>query len=88
MDLDFDKIENYVRSEEYISFSEGNTKYYFGPKCKDTKQFKLKLGDRLVIKKILCIVVQENRRKKLYWEIKAADSQKKNYPHWENFEVL
>ena len=60
MDFDFDGIENYVRSEENISLSGGNTKDYFGPKCKDPKQFKFKLGDRLIIKRILRIV-KENR---------------------------
>ena len=77
MDFDFDEIERYARSEEYISLSSrGQSTNYYGPTCPDRKKFKLKLGDKLIIKKILRIV-KENRGKKNYWEIqRISDAQK------------
>ena len=86
MNFDFNEIEKYVRSEEYIAVANGNIKDFFGPACRDPSKFFVRLGDKFIVKKILRIV-KENRKNTKHWEPnEQPPSPEKNSENQINFQ--
>ena len=77
MEFDFEEIENFVKNDnDYLALANEKKTDYFGPMCGDPKNFKLKYGEKLMIKSILRII-KNAKNKKNHWKLDPTSNNEK-----------